>query len=124
MPEGRFRVNVVTVSRRLLDPGTDRGDALRVETEPVHPARVARVLNLEAPVHDHRQAAVLGNPRAFLVDHAELAPERAGVAPPRAPRNPGQCTGRAKDVPAAPRLRYPQRSGVPLLPGDLRLARI
>ena len=42
--------------------------------EPVHPAHVARVLNLEAAVHDHGQAAVLGDPRALGVDHAELAP--------------------------------------------------
>src|SRR5882757_2190847 len=61
--------------RQLLEPGTDGRDALRVEAEPVHPARVAGVLNLEATVHDHRYATVLGDPRPLLVDHAELAPE-------------------------------------------------
>jgi hypothetical protein len=38
---------LVTVCQ-LLDPGADGCDALGVEAEPVHPARVTRVLNLEA----------------------------------------------------------------------------
>src|SRR5262249_2428748 len=58
--------------RSLLEPGADRGDALGVEAEPVHPPRVPRVLDLEAAVHDHRQAALLGDPRALFVDHAVL----------------------------------------------------
>src|SRR6202044_1353251 len=80
------------VSRQLLEPGTDGRDALGVEAEPVHPARVARVLYLEAAVHDHRDAAVLGDPRALFVDHAELAPEDAGVDGHRLPRYPRQGT--------------------------------
>src|SRR5262249_53874622 len=54
-------------SRRLLQPGADGRDALRVEAEPVHPAHVARVLDLDTAVHDHRHAAVLRDPRGLLV---------------------------------------------------------
>jgi len=43
--------------RLLLETGADGRDALGVEAEPVHPADVARVLDLEAAVHDHRHAA-------------------------------------------------------------------
>ena len=41
----------------LLQAAADRGHALRVEAEPVHAPDVAGVLDLDAPVHDHRQAA-------------------------------------------------------------------
>src|SRR6201989_2227332 len=74
---------------RLLEPGADGRDALGVEAEPVHPAHVARVLNLKAAVHDHRHAAVFGDLRAFFIDHAELAPQGAGADPHRLP-----CDGR------------------------------
>src|SRR5215471_20479619 len=65
--------------RWLLEPGADRRDALGVEAKPVHPAHVPRVLDLEAAVHDHCHATVLGDLRALLVDHTELAPERVGL---------------------------------------------
>src|SRR6267378_3050048 len=78
-------------SCRSLEPGADGRDALGVEAEPVHPAHVARVLDLEAAVHDHRHAAVLCDLRAFGVDHAELAPQGAGADPHRLP-----CDGRQR----------------------------
>src|SRR4051794_26308107 len=62
-------------TRRLLEPGAHRGDALGVEAEPVHPSDVTRVLDLQTTVHDHRHAPLLGRPRTLLVDHAELAPQ-------------------------------------------------
>jgi hypothetical protein len=34
-----------------------------------------RVLDLEAPVHHHRDATLLGDPRALGVDYPELAPQ-------------------------------------------------
>ena len=83
--------------RASLEASADGGDPTRVEAEPVHPAHVARVLDFEAAVHDDRQAAVLGDPRCLLVDHAELAPERAGVDLHRLPRDlpaPRQARGR------------------------------
>src|SRR4029077_16060189 len=54
----------------LLKAATDGGDPPRVEAEPVHSAHVARVLDLEAAVHDHRHAAVYGARRRLLVDHS------------------------------------------------------
>src|SRR6267378_8102677 len=85
-------------SCRSLEPGADGRDALGVEAEPVHPAHVARVLNLEAAVHDHRHAAVFGDLRAVGVDHAELAPEGAGVYRHGVPRDRWQRIRRAEDV--------------------------
>src|SRR5689334_21790977 len=61
--------------RRLLQSAAHGGDALRVEAEPVHAPDVARVLDLDAAIHDDRQAAFRGDARAFLVDDAELAPQ-------------------------------------------------
>src|ERR1700736_5741570 len=87
-----------TSSRQLLKPGADGRDALGIEAEPVHPARVARVLDLETTAHDHHTAAVLGYPRAVGVDHAELAPEDAGVDRHGLPRDPRQRIRRAEDV--------------------------
>src|SRR4029079_4107995 len=61
---------------RSLEAWPARGDALGVEAEPVHAADVPRVLDLEAPVHHHGDATLLGDPGALGVDHAELAPQR------------------------------------------------
>src|SRR5208283_4935078 len=113
-----------TVSRQLLEPGADGRDALRVEAEPVHPAYVTRVLNLETAVHDHRHAAVLGDPRALAVDHAELAPESVGVDRHRLRRDPRQCIRRAEDVHDVHRHGYVQQARVACLPEDLCLAGI
>ena len=85
--------------RRLLQPAAHRGDALRVEAEPVHAADVARVLDLEAAIHDHRHAARLGDARAFLVDHAELAPEACRRRSRRLRRrSPGSASGARKTL--------------------------
>src|SRR5262249_53604118 len=84
--------------RWLLEPGADRRDALGVEAEPVHPAHVARVLDLEAAVHDHRHAAFFRDPRGLEVDHAELAPEGTGVDRHRLPRDLRQRVRRAEHV--------------------------
>src|SRR5580692_7968373 len=107
-----------------LEPGADGRDSLRAEAEPVHPADVARVLNLEAAIHDHRHAAVLGDPRAVGVDHAELAPKRAGADGHGVPRDPRQGIRRPEDVHDVHRHGYVQQAGVARLAEDLRLAGI
>ena len=43
-----------------------------------------------------RHAAVLGDPRALLVDHAELAPEGAGADRDRLPAIAGSASGARK----------------------------
>ena len=58
----------------LLETAANGRDPLGVEAEPVHTSDVAGVLDFDAPIHDHRQAALFGDTRAFLVDHCELAP--------------------------------------------------
>src|SRR5215467_10383778 len=109
---------------RLLKPAADGRDALRVEAEPVHPAQVARVLDLEAAVHDHCHAAVLRDPRGLLIDHAELAPEGAGVDRHGLPRDARQRIRRAEDVHDVHRHGHVQQAGVAGLSEDLRLAGI
>ena len=108
----------------LLESGADRRDALGVEAKPVHPARVARVLDLQAAVHDHRDATVLGDPRALGVDHAELAPEGAGVDRHRIPRDARQGLRRAEDVHDVHRPGHVEQARVARLPEDLALAGI
>ena len=63
----------------LLEPGPHRRDAVRIETEPMHPADVPSVLDLDAAVHDDGYTAVLCDPRSLLVDDTELAPQGPGV---------------------------------------------
>src|SRR4051794_988020 len=46
-----------------------------VEAEPVHAPHMARVLDLHATVHDHVQAALLGDSCRFTTDDPELHPE-------------------------------------------------
>src|SRR5687767_1770836 len=60
--------------RYLLKSAANRRYTLGVEAEPVHPSHVARVLDLDASVHDDREAARFRDARAFLIDHSELAP--------------------------------------------------
>src|SRR6202050_5030995 len=115
---------VAVTTKRVLDPRTDGRDGRVVEAEPVHPPQVACVLHLEAAVHDHRQAALLGDPGALLVDHTELAPERAGVDRHGVSRDPWQRVRRAEDVHDVHWLWDVQQARVALLPEDLRLARI
>src|SRR5580693_1282596 len=122
--QAQILVQIGATDRRLLEPGADGGDALGVEAEPVHPAHVTRVLNLEAAVHDHGHAAVLSDPRALLVDHPELAPQGAGTDRHRVPRDTGQRIRRAEDVHHVYRLGYVQQARIALLPEDLRLAGI
>jgi PucR C-terminal helix-turn-helix domain/GGDEF-like domain len=109
---------------KLLEPGPHGRDARGVEAEPVHPAHEARVLDLETAVHDHRHAALLGDPRALLVDHAELAPQGAGPDRHRLARDAGQCRGRAEHVHHVDRLGYVRQAGAALLAQDLGLAGI
>ena len=45
----------------------------------VHPPGVAGVLDLEAQIHDDRQAAILRDARTFLGDHRELTPQALGA---------------------------------------------
>src|SRR5918992_3473307 len=90
----------------LLEPRADRRDALRVEPEPVHPSDVARVLDLEAPIHYHRYPSFGRDPRALLVDHAELAPECPGADRHRLPGDARQGRRRAEDVDHVHRYRY------------------
>ena len=47
----------------LLKAAAHRRDALGVEAEPVHPSDVAGVLDLDAAIHDDRQAARLRDAR-------------------------------------------------------------
>ena len=51
-----------------MQAAADRGDALRVEAEPMHAAGISRVLDLEAAIHDNRHAARFRDARPFLVD--------------------------------------------------------
>src|SRR5262245_94447 len=59
----------------LLQASTHRRNPLRVEPKPMHPPDVARVLDLDAPVHHDRETAGLGDPSAFFIDHRELTPQ-------------------------------------------------
>src|SRR5262249_2003123 len=118
-----FRRACVTVMA-LLEPGAHGRDALRVETEPGHPAHVARMLNLETKVHDHCHATVLGDLRALLVDHAELAPEGTGVDRHSFPCYPRQGIRRAEDVHDVHRHGYVRQARVARLSENLRLAGI
>jgi len=62
----------------ILD--VSRGDHTAcVESEPVHAAKVARVLDLHAAIHDHVKAAGDSNFRAFLADHVVLQPQAFGA---------------------------------------------
>src|SRR5579862_3468213 len=82
----------------LLQAATDGRDALGVEAEPVHPARVARGLDLDAAVHDDGEAGASGYLIAFLVDHAVLAPQGTCPDRHRIPGNRGQGSWRAEDI--------------------------
>src|SRR6201989_2265781 len=105
---------------RLLESGADGRDALGIEAEPVHPARVARVLNLEAAIHDHRHAAVLCDLRTLGVDHAELAPQGARVDRHGVPRDRRQGVRRAEDVHDVHRHGHVRQARVARLAEDLR----
>jgi hypothetical protein len=56
------------------------------------------MLDLQAAIHDDRDAGMLGDPRALPVDHAELASEGAGVDRDSLPSDRRECIGRAEDV--------------------------
>ena len=99
-----------TRSTTLLEPAADRGDALRVEAEPVHPADVARVLHLDAAIHDDGHAARFGDAGTLLVDHAELAPERAGADLDRV-RGDGRAAHRAHGTRSRCRSARARRAG-------------
>src|SRR4051794_21266056 len=60
-----------------LTVGTRRRDLAGVEAEPMHASEVARVLDLEAAVHDDVESAPHCDLRAFRADHAVLEPERS-----------------------------------------------
>src|ERR1700743_933181 len=114
----------LTRGGRLLQPGPDGRDALRVEAEPVHPAHVAGVLHLDAAVHDHRQPAVLRDLRALGVDHPELAPEGARADRHGFPGDPWQRVRRAEDVHDVHRHGHVEQARGGLLAQELRLARV
>src|SRR5215471_2419755 len=82
----------------LLQTSANRRDPLRVEAKPVHPPDVARVLDLDAPVHYDREAAGLGDPAALFIDHRELTPEALGADRDRLVGDARQRVRRAKDV--------------------------
>src|SRR6185437_7069875 len=113
---------LVLACGRLLEAGADRGDAMGVEAEPVHPADVAGVLDLEAAVHDHGDAAVLGDLRALAVDDAELAPQGASADPRRLPGDRRQRVRGAEHVHDVHRLGDVRQARIALLPEDLALA--
>src|SRR3954470_12268341 len=108
----------------LLKTAADGRDPLRIEPEPVHPPDEARVLDLDAAIHDYRQAARLGDPRPFFVDHRELAPQRLGVDRHRLSRDPGQRVRRPEDIDDVNRFRDVGERGDALLPEHLLLARV
>src|SRR5271163_1623946 len=101
-----------------------RRNPLRIEAQPMHPAHISRVLDLQAAVHDDVQAAFLGKPRALLVDHAELAPENARVDRDGFPGDRRQRIGSAEDVDDVHPVRHIRQAGVAHLSEDLGLARI
>src|SRR3954452_14670600 len=111
-------------TRRLLEPGAHRGDALGVEAEPVHPADVTRVLDLHTTVHDHRHAPLLGRPRTLLVDHAELAPQGVGPDGDGVLGEGRERVGCTEDVHEVDVLGYVAQARVAGLTEDLGLARV
>ena len=70
-----------------------------------------------------RHAAVLGDPRRLLVDHAELAPEGAGVDRDGLPGDRRQRVRRAEDVHDVHRHGHVRQARVARLSEDLGLAR-
>src|ERR1700722_19487971 len=88
----------------------------------MHPTHVAGVLDLEAAVHDHCQTAIDRYPNAFLVDHAELAPEDTSMDRYRFLRDPGQRVRCAEDVDDVDRHGYFRQPRIRPLSEDLRLA--
>src|ERR1700728_2040764 len=109
---------------RLLEAGADRGDAVGVEAEPVHPPDVAGVLELDAAVHDHRQAALLRDPRALGADHAELAPQGAGADRHCLPGDAGDRARRPEDVHHVDMLGNVEQARVAPFAENLGLARV
>ena len=108
----------------LLKAAAHGRDALGVEAEPVHPSDVAGVLDLDAAIHDDGEAARLGDARAFLVDHRELAPEAPGADRHRLRGDRGQRVRRAKDVDDVHGTGHVDEALEALLAEDLRLARV
>src|SRR4051812_38899332 len=108
----------------LLQARADRRDAVGVEAEPVHAPDVPRVLDLQAAVHDHGQARVLGDPGALLVDDAELAPHRRRARRDRLAGDAGQGGRGAEYVDDVDRHRHVGQARVRRLAEDLRLARV
>src|SRR3954469_14412120 len=78
-----------TTVRARLAVGARRGDLAGVEAQPVHAAEVARVLDLEAAVHDDIESPLFGDSHAFGADHAVLEPQRARPGGDRLRRDPG-----------------------------------
>ena len=69
-------------------------------------------------------AAVLGDPRALLVDHAELAPERAGVDRDGLPAIAGSASGARKTLTMSTGTGHVEQARVARLAEDLGLAGI
>src|SRR5436305_82200 len=107
-----------------LQAGTHRRDPLRIEAEPVHASDVTSVLDLQAAVDDHGEAAVLRDPDALLVDHTELAPEGARVDRHRVACELGQRIGRPENVHDVHRDGDVIQARVTRLAQDLLLARV
>src|SRR5579859_1650897 len=63
-------------TRNTLISAPPGRDLAGVEAEPVHAPEIAGVLHLQAPVHDHGQAASTRDLGPFRADHSELQPER------------------------------------------------
>src|SRR4051794_30465843 len=82
------------------------------------------MLDLQAAVHDHRNAAGIGDAGAFGVDHAELTPESTGADRDRVPGHLRERIWSAKDVDDVDRDRHVSEAGETLLAENLRLARV
>jgi D-arabinose 1-dehydrogenase-like Zn-dependent alcohol dehydrogenase len=95
-----------------------------VESEPVHTAHVARVLDLHTAVDDHVQAAVRGGTRALRTDHAELQPQRTGADPHGLFGNRRHCRRGAEDVDHVHMEGNVAQAGVRLLAKYLALVRV
>ena len=49
-------------------------DSLGVETEPMHPTHISRMLDLDAAIHDDLHPSGFGDGNTFRADHAKLQP--------------------------------------------------
>ncbi len=88
----------------------------------MHPADVTSVLDFDAAIDDHDQAAGGGDVRAFLADHAELTPEALRADRDGVVRDAGHGVRRAKHVDDVDGARHVAQARVALLAQDLFLA--